>query len=157
MMDVVAIRPYQLRIEVTSSFGIPLASFALSEGRFGLALPRQKKFYQGTSGPNALKPVIPTRLDPRWIVDFLFDAAPSDTSWKCERDEKHFLKACDNSAEKVHVVWTERERQRRVIRITTQQLELELSVGSFQPNVQGSSSMFVLSRPAGFQLFGVPE
>lgn len=147
--DIIAQRPGNLRIEVISSLGMHLASFVMNDSKFILALPTQRKFHEGVPGPKSLKPLTPVELDPRWLVSFLFDTAPSGGGWKCVT-EKGFLKTCSQHDGKLKFEVLNREMSRRTIKFFSAKSTIEMELKNFQPNVQVEKTTFEVIRPEGF-------
>lgn len=149
-VDMIAERPKNLRMEVTTSFGMNVAVLAMNSETLSLAIVPQRKFFSGKSGAHVLEPLIHISLDPKFLVDFIFDAEPP-APWKCTRDKNNFLQECDlNDA--IKVTWSNRELGRKTLDIQSKDHQLQLDLSGFRPNVELNNTTFILEQPGGFTL-----
>ena len=63
-LDLIAKEPQALRIEAASSFGIPVASVAMSGGRIEVLLPQEKRFITSPADRGSLSRLIPVHISP---------------------------------------------------------------------------------------------
>jgi len=90
-LDLIAKEPQALRIEAASSFGIPVASVAMSGGRIEVLLPQEKRFITSPADRGSLSRLIPVHISPDALLALLFER-PLDRSneWKCTRAGNEF-------------------------------------------------------------------
>lgn len=154
-LDITAALPESLRVDATTTLGIHLTTIVMDEGILSYILVRDKKFYEGKPNHDGLKPVLPISIDPRVIVDLLFDLDPREMGWKCLRDDDDYLIECYHSIHKLKVKWVKREGKERVIAITSSDSDLQLHLKNFKSKVEIDKNVFKVSIPKGFSQYKI--
>ncbi len=149
-LDTLAIRPNRMRMEFITPLGVHLGSFAMNEKKVQYALHKEKKFYQGKTTAKALQPLLKTELDPRWLLQILFEQKPGE-GWVCQRDKDQYLESCSNEEAEIQVRWLKRKAEQRNIEIQTNRALIQMNLRSFQPKVEESESSFELQSPKGYR------
>ncbi|MEQ1875839.1 MAG: DUF4292 domain-containing protein [Bdellovibrionia bacterium] len=148
--EILAQKPQNLRVDVTTSLGIHLARMTLNEEQLSYILTREKKFFSGPATPAALKPVMGMALDPKLLVSVLFETQPTEEGWDCKRDKDDLLQTC-TSEKGVELSWTERSKERRTITVKSDKGHLQLELSGYQSNVQVPAESFAIKAPPGFK------
>lgn len=154
--EILAQRPGSLRVDVTTSLGIHLARVVLNEESLSYILTRERKYFNGPATAAALKPVLGMPLDPKLLVDMLFDQPPTGEGWTCQRDKKDYLQSCVSSTG-VEVIWSERSLERRTVAVKSARAQLQLELTGFQSKVEVTPDTFVLAAPKGFKPIGASK
>lgn len=147
-IDINAISPDKVRMDVETSLGIHVASFSLNQERVQILVPDRKRYYSGKSSPKALKKVIPLELDPRWLVDVLFEKNMSEPNWKCTNDNNNQLKACERKGLKI--TWTKRQRQMRVVAFESKTAKVQMQLKGFEASAK-QGEFYSIKKPKGFR------
>lgn len=149
-LDIISFRPERLRVDVTSTIGSHLATVTMRDNKVSYILLREKKYFEGKPNSQVLKPVLSMELDPRVIIDLLFDLPPREKGWECQRDENDYLTRCHNTGRKITVVWKKRLGRQRVLVISSKLAKLQLNLRKFRSKVEENDEIFVLKSPRGF-------
>jgi len=152
-MDILAFQaPDRMRLEVTTPMGIHLASMALKNDEFQVALTRQKSYYVGRASAKTLQPIIGAEIDPRVLLSVLFDRVPDfSQGWECIYGEKGYLESCKNEKESISINWKHRELARKVVEIETEKVNLQVSLKGYEPIDNTEASTFEIALPTGFK------
>lgn len=148
--EILAQRPQSLRVDVTTSLGIHLARMTLNDAQVSYILTREKKFFTGQATPASLKPILGMPLDPKLLVNILFELQPTDEGWNCTRDKNDLLQTC-SSSNGVELNWSDRSVERRTIVVKTDKGHLQLELSGYQSNVQVPAETFSIKSPPGFK------
>ena len=148
-LDVLAQRPQSMRIEVTTPLGFHIARLALNEKTLTYILTRQREFYRGDAHPDSLKPILSVAVDPRWIVNLLFDMPPQGGGWDCDTREG-LISGCKNSNLGISLNWLDRRKDSRKIQIITRAGEIQMDLKNYQEPGNLDPSVFELKKPPTF-------
>lgn len=150
-IEFVARRPDRLRMEVTTMMGFHVASLVLSEGNAAYAITREKRYVRGPAEPVVMKSLINIALDPKAIVDLLFDRTLDPREWECKTDVNRLPELCTSRDGDLKIVWSERTNEKRLIEIRAANAEVTMSLVASRPKVQISDALFELPKPEGFK------
>jgi hypothetical protein len=150
-VDIIAVRPSKLRMEAVTSLGIHVASFVINGDQMKYILPREKKFYSGTATKQSMKSVIGVELDPKLLMNLIFEDAPPEKAWNCIRDEKGYLEDCINKKEQVKISWSDRDQARKRIALDSPQYQIQLSMADFSTKVEDKPELFDIVPPDDFK------
>lgn len=153
-LDLVAVRPERLRVDVTTTLGIHLATFVMNNDNVTYVLVRDKKYFRGKPGPDIFKAVMPIPLDPRVMLDILFDLEPTVTGWQCQRDSANYLATCRNTEKALSIEWKKRDANKRVLLVSHPEGEMQLFLSQFRSKVEVADGTFVLEVPSSFSRTG---
>jgi hypothetical protein len=154
--EILAQKPQNLRVDVTTSLGVHLARVTLNESNLSYILTRDKKYFSGEPTAKALAPVLSMPLDPKLLVSILFDTEPTNGEWQCQKDKKDFLESC-KSQDGVEVTWSDRQLERRTISVKVPSGLLQLELTGFQANVQSTPETFEIKVPPNFRQIRIRE
>ncbi|MCM2280441.1 MAG: hypothetical protein NDI61_01185 [Bdellovibrionaceae bacterium] len=146
-IEFVARRPGQLRMEVLSVMGFHLASFVVSHDTMSYALTREKKYWTGPANPAVMKNLIQISLDPKIIIDLLFDRHFDARQWECTLDESRQPGQCASRDGELKIVWSERTSDKRLVQIRAANADVTMSLKETESKVQIQDSLFELSTP----------
>lgn len=147
-IDINAIRPDRVRMDVETSLGIHVASMVYNRDQMQILVPDKRRFYSGKASKAAFKKVIPMELDPDWLVQVLFDQKLEGSEWKCEKDKNGYYKSC--VTEQMKVQWLKRMRQMRVVAFETETAKIQLQLKGFKSSAK-QAEFYELKKPAGFK------
>lgn len=146
-LDVMARRDEALRMEVSGTMGIHVASFLLSGSQVRYVIHTQKRFFSGTVSEKALRPLLKVNIDPRWLYGIFFDE--DLPAWKCQGRP---VQVCEKS-DGTKITWTDRSEERKRITISNPQFEVQILVKDFQTKVQDPDKAFRLEVPEGYRRY----
>jgi hypothetical protein len=149
--ECIAREPDQLRMDVTSSMGIYVASLTLNKNQMQSLLPRQHKFLEGPARSAAIESLIHLPLDPRWLIALLFDHDLPAVDWTCQKDAHDFKQHCQLKRSDVAITWQERSDIRRVLLLESPRAKVHLSIEPVSTKAQVSTGTFHLDVPEGYQ------
>jgi len=152
-MDAYAVRDQFLRMDITAALGTPVASLVLQGEQISYILPQQKRYFEGPSSGRALSPILAVPVDPQIFYSLLFDVPPKQKGWTCAKDQKGFLKKCEQSKTGITVTWKERKGRRKNIFIDHKKASLQMNVSWFKPSLDAKKGLFVLKAPSRFKKY----
>ena len=152
-IDINAIKDEKIRINVTAAMGTPVAALVVDGTKTQYILFKQKAYYEGATQPKVLNPILAIEMDPRLLFSVLFDSEIKDKGWECLKDDKGYLKNCENKASALKIDWVERKGEKKTIKIDHVNASLQLNLNSFRPKVVARDDLFSLKAPAGFKTY----
>ncbi|MES2963916.1 MAG: hypothetical protein V4760_08495 [Bdellovibrionota bacterium] len=153
-LDLVAKEPSALRIEAASSFGIPIASVAMSGGDIEILLPQEKKFITSPADRGSLSRLIPVRISPDALLAILFDRPlDRDKDWKCDRGtgDANGQWTC-KTMDQVVVTREADDGAARKFTLSSPSADMRLSLTEAKAKVQATSGLFDLEAPQGYKV-----
>lgn len=152
-MDVIAIKDSAMRVEITATLGIPVASILLRDKQISYAVHTQKKFYSGDISEKALQPVMQIALNPNWLYVIFFDQEIKDRDWICEKNQEGLVEKCVNSKTNQQITWSERMGENKRILLKNSDFELNILVKDFTTKVEAQDQVFSLDIPANYKRY----
>lgn len=150
-VDFLAEKISKLRMDVTTTLGVHVASFSLAEKTASYLVPQSKTYYNGPSGANVFKPVMNLNMDPKLLMHILFDIPIKGPGWACSNDKKGFLTSCERSSDQFKVVWGNRKGNEKTVAVTHKEFELEMKFHSFKERTDLKATNFEILQPEGFR------
>lgn len=150
-IDFEAEKPNRLRMEITSTIGQHLASFALNEKFASYVLPKNKTFYKGPGNGSSLRAVLGHSFDPHLINYILFDEPIRNKEWSCTNDTNGVVMDCKNLREGLSIEWSDREGQMRKVFIKHTKFEIQLQFHSYTPTETSDPKIYEITKPNGFK------
>ncbi len=156
-VDFVARQPRQMRMEVTTTIGVHLASFVLNGDRVAYSLSRERRFVTGPAEAAMMRDLIAMAIDPKVILDLLFDRMLNPTEWNCQVSETRLPQSCVNSNLAaasnglIRIDWSERSQHKRVVKIQAPSADVTLVLREISSKVEIKDSLFTLQAPVGFR------
>lgn len=150
-LEIVAQEPSKMRMEVTGSFGVQLASVAMNDERVTYVLPREKRFVSAPSDSDALIGLIPIRIPPQSLLNLLFDRPLSPREWKCQKNESSGEQRCSHHSDSLVVSWKKEADTRRRFKIGSTDADIDMVIQEAKSNVEIGPDIFQLSPPKGYR------
>jgi hypothetical protein len=151
--DIVAKRPYDVRIEMTTPLGMHVGSLTLNKDKIAYILPKEKRYYSGVPSAKSLKPILGTEFEPKLLVNLLFDLKPDAKVWSCESNKEGFLARCKHQRKSWIVEWKKRSGPRKSVFVKMKQAKIQLNFHTFEETSEIPSQTFVLTAPKGYKKF----
>lgn len=145
-LEILAQEPSKLRMEAVGSFGVHVASIAMSDDTVQVLLTREKKFVVSNANANSLARLVPIRISPPDLLKVLFDRDLPAKSWKCT-DDRATAKRCTDGV--VTIRWEKKEEGRRHIQIGSAEASADLVLQEARSKVEFKDDSFVLRAPEG--------
>jgi hypothetical protein len=146
-LDVMSVNNQALRMEVSGTMGIHVASFLMKHSDVAYAIHPQKKYFSGPVSEHALRPLLRADIDPRWFYSIFFDEPLR--GWNCTGNP---IEKCQRS-DGTLVVWSERNGEKKRITISNPQFELQVLVKNFMTKVQSPDKAFSLDAPDSYKRY----
>lgn len=151
-LEIIAREPAEMRLEITGSFSVHVASVAMSGGGATYILTREKKFISAPANAESMGRVIPLRIPPAALMSILFDRELPSADWQCENDRATRLPLrCKHRTSALGVEWLERSGRSRRLKVTSRDAQVELVLDEAKSKVEFSSDSFKLAPPEGYK------
>ena len=157
-LDMTIVAPDQLRVDVTGTMGVSVASIIVNKNDVAYVLYRQKKFYQGIASERALKPVFNIDLNPRALLNISLDKPIEEPGWSCVIDGAGLVESCANDAG-ITIQWKDRNSEQKRVLVAGKTFELQLvykSYSKLSSKVLSNPQVFRLEAPSGFARYEIP-
>lgn len=148
-LDVLGLKPNIIRMEVTSSLGIALASILIKEKEVEYILPKQKKYYHGIKSDSALFPALNIRVNPEMLSAVFFEE--SYPKWKCQADNGMIV-AC-TTPEGVEVRWEREGNITRRISLSGPKFEVQVQMKNYELKSNWTDKTWALQVPEDFKKY----
>lgn len=156
-LDIMAVQPSRLRMDVTTTIGTHVATFVMNDKEVKYILPSEKRFVTGPATPETFKAVSGVELEPRLFMNVLFDQAPDDVLWTCQKDKKGYLETCLRNKDGLKITWKDREVSRKKVEIESKLFQVQLALQGFSTKVEEDPAKYDLSAPAGYKTLNVKQ
>lgn len=150
-LEILAKEPAQMRMEISGSMGVYLASFALNGNEVRSIISQGKRFVTAPAEPGALRDLVPIRISPRDLVRVLFERPLPEKEWSCERGSDGLPVSCSHKSEQVRLQWEERSEGKRKIRIESPSADVVMVLEESRSKVELKPEMFELNPPPGYK------
>lgn len=148
-LDVLAQKPQNMRMEVTTSLGIALASVAMRDNNIEYILPKQKKFYHGPVSEKSMYSALKVKVDPRILSAAFFET--SYPKWECQADNG-LINSC-KTPEGVELKWMREEGVSKRVSIVGRNFEVQMQIKKFAEKSDFSEDVWSIQPPANFKQF----
>lgn len=148
-LQIVGEWPRAFRMQVEGPMGLSLLTTTYREGFVQMVLNQEMKFYEGSIDWKKAKTLLKVPFDPQWFLYFAFDKVLPGPVWTCRKNGEGKPDSC-KSKDGLEVVWSDRDGNRRMIRVKTPTHQLQIYFTSSQTKVQLSDEIFRLLPPDGY-------
>jgi len=148
-LDVVARKPQHMRLEVTTSLGIALASIAMKENDIEYILPKQKKYFHGAVTEKSMYSALKVKVDPRILSAAFFET--SYPKWECQADNG-LIRSC-KTPEGIELTWQREEGQSKRVSIVGQSFEVQVQIKKFAEKSEFSDDLWNIKVPSDFKKY----
>ncbi len=148
-MDVMAIKDRALRMEVSATLGIQVASVLMKNKNITILVHPQKRALIGVADEKSLEAIIKTPINPQWLYGAFFDSALE--GWDCEGDPVSICKSPNGEM----IKWTDRDGEKKRITIECPQYTMQILVKNYQTKVQSPDKAFNLEIPETYKKFKI--
>jgi hypothetical protein len=149
VMDALSREPNQLRLEITTQLGIPIASIVMNNNRLQALLPQQKRFIDAPATAQAMGKIARVPIEPAVLMDLLFDTGLNERKgWSCDNNSEQ---RCVHAASSASVVWRKREGSPRQFLLDSPRAEGNFSIREVTTKVEFNESTFNLNPPASYK------
>ena len=148
VIDALAEQPGRMRLEVSSSWGIALASVAMNGEQLTYVLPRQHRYVQTTATAESMGRLISIPLDPHVLMAVLFGHTPSGDGWICTRS---MMPVCKNETQAVEIKMS-RDGDGRHLSFDAPHVSGQWNYEPATTKVEFANDTFVLNAPAGYKI-----
>lgn len=146
-LDVMSVKNQALRMEVSGTLGVHVASFLMRNSEVSYSVHTQKRYFSGPVSERSLRPLLKADIDPRWFYSIFFDEPLR--GWSCAGNPVEKCQRPDGTM----VSWSERNGEKKRITISNQQFELQVLVKNFMTKVQAPERAFSLDAPDGYKRY----
>lgn len=149
-MDALAREPNDLRLEITTQLGIPIASIVIENDRMQALLPQQKKFIDAPATAKSLGQIAHMPIRPQVLVDLLFGNDLSQSKgWSCDTATEQ---TCTHSATNATVVWMKKDGDPRQFSIDSPRASGNFSIHQLRTKVEFDNQTFKLTPPKNYKI-----
>lgn len=148
-LDVIAQKPQHMRMEVTTSLGIALASIAMKENDIEYILPKQKKFFHGSVSEKSMYSALKIKVDPRILSAAFFET--SYPKWECQADNG-LISNC-KTPEGVELKWQREEGINKRISIISKSFEVQVQIKKFAEKSDFAEELWNIKVPEDFKQY----
>ncbi|MCE3009566.1 MAG: hypothetical protein LW875_03010 [Proteobacteria bacterium] len=152
---VFADRSWPLRMEVTGTLGVSIASLLIDEFKIHGLLHLKKQSITGENSAQSIRSVIGYELPPEALLSAFFDEPIRDKSWNCRQDPSGKIEECRRLKDKFKITWADREEEKKKITLESDQFEAQIFVKDFQPKVLNRDRVFKLNIPSSYKQYKV--
>ncbi len=148
-LDVIGQKPNPMRMEVTTSLGIALASIVMKSDEVEYLVPKQKKYYHGPVSESALMPVLKIKVDPKVISAAFFE--DSYPNWDCKADNG-ILSVCQ-TPEGVQLKWDREDPGSKRISISSSKFDVQVQIKKYTSKTEFPVSALELKVPDSYKQY----
>lgn len=148
-LDVLAQKPNPMRVEVTTSLGVALASILIKESEVEYIVPKQKRYYSGPLSETALLPVLKIKVDPKILTAALFETSYPD--WQCKATEG-IIEDC-STPDGVQLKWEREAQNKKRVSITSPLYDVQIQVKKYESKPVFPQNALVLKVPDSYKKY----
>jgi hypothetical protein len=152
-LEILAKEPSQMRMDITGSFGVAVATIVLDGHEVRYLLPREKRFVIAPAASDALGHLIPLKISPQVLLALLFDRRFPAADWKCIEvvSQPGVYDECKHLRESLFVKWIDRNGRSRRLKVGTSDAEAEMVLDEVKSKVEVGPDTFKLNAPSGYK------
>lgn len=148
-----AVKPDQLRLDITSPLSQHLFTLVTNGEEVKYLVVRQKRFVKTKANAAALAEVIPVNINPHRLINVFFQAAIEDKNWSCTMEDKK-LSSCTEQGSKIEIIWENQPDGKRRVKINQPgQTNIQINIYDFEEKVDVSKQPFDLEPPKSFKVY----
>lgn len=140
----------KLRVDLVASMGIPIMSLLIIGQNNTVIFFQTKHYYSGKKLTTVLSSIFPFSIDLSIFTDILFEKAPHNAIWQCQKNAKGKWKQCVH--QNTHIKWI--RKKARSLSIHGPGWSFTFHYSKFKPKAR--SGAFVLKIPAHFKAILLP-
>jgi hypothetical protein len=148
-LDVLAQKPQPMRVEVSTSLGIALASILIKAEEIEYIVPKQKKYYHGPISDQALFPILKIKVDPKLLWAAFFEEPYPD--WNCKA-ENGLIQTCE-TPDGVRLKWDREESVTKRVLISSSTYDVQVQIKKFIAKSSLPGSATVLKVPEAYKKY----
>lgn len=146
-VDFVAVKPSKMRMDITTPVGAHVASITMNDNSMTYVVPQKKAFYQGKPTPQAFAKTLNFALDPKLIMNVLFDQPVQSKGWTCKNEGEVVSECAQNN---FTIAWSNRKSKEKTVIINHSQFQIELKFHKFSVPSTVKDEIFTIKQPQGF-------
>ncbi|MFZ4403292.1 MAG: hypothetical protein ACOYOK_04250 [Pseudobdellovibrionaceae bacterium] len=150
-MDILAAGDQYLRIDITGSLGLHLASLVYKKGRIEYFITPERKYFYGVANENSFRPLLRMPLHPVELIDAIKQQIPRGPWWDCERLNTKQPKVCFRKDQNLKITWTQQAGSQKTVVIQSADYEIRWFIDNTPTEVQFQTGAFELRKPSGFK------
>lgn len=148
VIDALAREPSELRLEITTQLGIPIASIAINHSRIQALLPQQKKYIEAPANAESMGRIARMAIEPQVLIDIFFDNNLAQRrGWSCDNAQEQ---RCAHAQSQASVTWSKREGNPRQFEIDSPRADGHFSIKELSTKVEFDQQTFKLNPPASY-------
>ena len=149
-LDVIAQAPDRLRVDLTSSLGAYVGTFAARDRRFEFLSALERRFVTGPADSAGARDLLRLSVEPAEAVELLL-GGPMPASWKCETDASK-RRTCANGKSGASVtVEFDGDARRFAFRAGARASPALVRLEPSRLDAPPEARQFQIERPRGFQ------
>lgn len=152
-LDIISSWPDSLRMEVSGTLGVSIATLVLKDSRVSYSLNQQKKYFAGEASEKSLRPMFAIDVHPAWLMNICFDKPIVGNGWKCEMDPSGNPVKCERPEGNTVLSWSDRDGEKKRVTVKGQEYEVQVLFKSHSTKVQWKKGLLELNPPDGFRRY----
>lgn len=152
-LEVVAEKSNALRMEVSGTMGVSVASFLMTGETVQYAIHTQKRAFSGKNSEKALSPLFQISLNPKYLENIFFDESISEKNWSCTQDNQGLVARCERLSDRLQIEWKERNGENKRVLIQSPEFEVQVLVKSFTTKVEDPGVLESLTIPESYRRY----
>ncbi len=148
-LDVIGLKPNTIRMEVSSSLGIALASIIIRNQDVEYVLPKQKKYYHGSISEQSLYPALNVKISPELLSAVFFEE--SYPKWNCQADNG-LIVSC-TTPEGVKIQWERDGKSTKRISLSSSKFEVQVQMKNYKLKSNWAENTWAIQVPEGFKRY----
>ena len=147
----IALKPQKaIRLEVSGTLGVSLASVLVIPGQIKIALHTQNTFISGPFHEKTLYPLFKQNISPRLIWKIIHDQNPETKQLSCQLNEQAKPISCSHT-DGTQVTWTYESDSRKRIDIKNNKFEMNWIFKDILQLPEYQNETFVLKKPDDYK------
>lgn len=146
-VDFIAVKPSKMRMDITTPVGAHVASITMNGNSMTYVVPQKKAYYQGQPTPQAFAKTLNFALDPKLIMNVLFDQPVQQKGWICKNEGEVVSECAQNNFK---ITWVNRRSKEKTVVISHSQYQIELKFHNFKVLGSMKDEIFTIKQPQGF-------
>ncbi|MCB0369684.1 MAG: hypothetical protein KDD45_09640 [Bdellovibrionales bacterium] len=150
-IDFLAIKNYQLRLEIQATLGIPVGTLGMNNEKFIAILYTQKKVFQGRVNEKVLSKAFHLPIPPEALYSIAFDEPIIGQFWSCSKNKEQVVSNCENSKTSMRVLWLNRTKEgTKLVKIQGPTMEVDWFFKAPE-ELKPSAETFTINIPDGYK------
>jgi hypothetical protein len=138
-------------MDIAIPIGASVAAVAMDNGQINYLVMQKKIYYSGPANSRSFVPVLNLNIDPRLILNILYDEPVKMAGWKCRNDNDNFVSECSRHQDPLKITWAHRKAKEKNVSIVHHDFDVEMEFHKFNETGNVKNEIFTIAQPNGFR------